>query len=276
MRIDLVARASGNGLAAVCAVGLCVSSAVARSAPAKAKPKTTPSELALGSILLNSVDQSADLYRACQHADFKTLAWGLEGIRSKIGISKSEYETEAEFEARKQKMEGALNFHGRVIVCQPLDDNEDAPFEYDADRQVFKGSFRSHQNVWRDTKQLGKYVSRTRMGIRATVTSSLDIEYDVDMGESVRKSSDCLKSDFLRATYEVPVAREEAPSLKARGFLTFLGRIVYPFFESSETSGSPTLDDPHDVYEKDMTIHFRPDEVSVVGPDGVKWKCTLG
>ena len=87
-------------------------------------------------------------------------------LRSRINSPKGEFETNAEYAERTGKIESALNPADPVIICQPLDDNEDAPFEYNANRQVFKGSFRPHQNVWRDVKRLKSYVSRTRMSLR--------------------------------------------------------------------------------------------------------------
>ncbi len=90
-----------------------------------------------------------------------------------IALKKGEYEIEAEIEAefatRRRKLEDVLNGETQLVVCQPLDDSEDAPFRYDPEREVFTGTFLSHRNVWRDVKRTGSYVSRTRMGVRATV-----------------------------------------------------------------------------------------------------------
>lgn len=228
-------------------------------------------------VALNSVKPGEDLYSACRRSSFKLLAWALYGARKRVSIEKSEYETEVEFQARKAKLESLINFRGDIIVCQPLDDNEDAPFTYDAEAQAFKGTFRAHQNVWRDVKRTGSYVSRTRMGIRATVTASVDIEYDVDMPSLDQVSASCLDMKYLEASYSVPVARDKAPTLKALGYLVFVGKLAAPFVETNDSPGSPTLDDPHDVFERSITVNFRPVKVAVTGPGGLQpFTCDLG
>ena len=151
-------------------------------------------------------------------------------------------------------------------MCQPLDDNEDAPFAYDADRQVFSGSFLAQQNVWRDVRKVGSYVSRTRMGVRATVSSSVNIEYDVDFGKTLREALPACLQGTYSYEYAVAVPRADAPGVKADGYLVFVGRLVAPFITSSDTPGSPTLDDPRDVYERSMTVSFAPRRAAIVAP----------
>lgn len=239
-------------------------------------PKPDPLRLLVGAIALNSVASGEDLQAACARSDFKTLAWALEGVRSRVAIAKGEYETQAEFDARRGKLEDTLNGQGNIVVCQPLDDNEDAPFTYDAEREVFAGSFDAHQNVWRDVKRTGSYVSRTRMGVRATVKSSVEIEYNVDLSSALgARQPACLKGNYTFG-YEAAVPRAEAPLLKARGYLVFTGRLVAPFIASDDSPGEPTLDNPHDVFERDLTVHFSPRSVAIVGPGGSRpWICEI-
>lgn len=245
----------------------------------RAKPaaKPDPVSVLVTAIRANSLGGAGDLFAACEAADFKLLAWGLEGLKERIAVEKSEYETQEEFDARRTKLEDALNPDGDIVICQPLDDNEDAPFRYDAEREVFVGSFDAHQNVWRDFKKTGTYVSKTRMGVRASVTSSVKLEYDVDMHASLDPAKPkCIKSNYLNYSYEVPARRSDAPLLKARGYLVFAGKLVSPFISVSELEGSPTLDDPRDIYERTMTVKFAPHLISVVGPHGDRpWKCEL-
>lgn len=244
-------------------------------------PRPTPKPDAVASLVgalsLNTVQPGQDLFVACEGSSFQALAWGLHGIKDRIAVAKGEYETEAEFSERRRKLEEALNQVGRVVVCQPLDDNEDAPFSYDADREVFRGTFNTRQNVWRDVKRTGSYVSKTRMGVRANVSSSVQIEYDVDMAAAFRSASPaCLQGSHRDYAYEVPIARALAPGLKASGYLVFAGRLVSPFYETSDSPGSPTLNDPRDVYERTMTVHFAPTLVAVVGPgDSKHWVCEI-
>jgi hypothetical protein len=283
VRVPALFRTSGLAAATLALVGLAgLDRHVARAAaPAKRSAHRAAAHDPIGTLVtavtVNSVKPGADLYAACRRSSFKLLAWSLYGARNRLSIEKSEYETEAEFQARKAKLESLINFQGDIIVCQPLDDNEDAPFTYDAETQAFKGTFRTHQNVWRDIKRTGSYVSRTRMGVRATVTASVDIEYDLNMPSLDKMRARCLKTDYLETSYSVPVAREKAPALKALGYLVFVGRLVAPFVDTSDSPGSPTLDDPHDVYERSITVNFQPHLVAVAGPGGMHpYSCELG
>ena len=272
-------RQFGASLAGLAfALGLALGSSVqGKRAPRPSRGATKPSpiDIAAAAIFKNSADPSVNLHAACARSDFKFLALGLQGIGSGITPEKSEYETAAEYAERVRKLEALLNPANPIIVCQPLDDNEDAPFEYDAERQVFKGSFRSHENVWRDVKRLGSYVSKTRMGVSARVSASAEMDYDVEMGGALAAFSPaCGKYEYGGYSYEVPVLRGEAPLVKARGYLVFIGRLVSPFIDSDDTPGSPTLDDPHDVYERDLTVYFKPTEAAVVSSSGeLLWQC---
>lgn len=274
MRVKLAAVA----LAALATLPTTASTQTRKRAPApqtrRAAPKPDPVRLLVGAIAMNSIESGEDLQVACARSDFKTLAWALEGVRSRVAIAKGEYETQAEFDARKGKLEDTLNGQGDIVVCQPLDDNEDAPFTYDAEREVFAGSFDAHQNVWRDVKRTGSYVSRTRMGVRATVRSSVEIEYNVDLSSTLgARRPSCLNGSYT-FSYEAPVPRAEAPLLKERGYLVFTGRLVAPFIVSDDSPGEPTLDNPHDVFERDLTVHFSPRSAAIVGPGGLRpWTC---
>jgi len=64
--------------------------------------------------------------------------------------------------------------------------------------------------------------------------------------------------------------------LKADGYLVFVGRLVAPFVTRDDTEGSPTLDDPRDVYERSLTVRFEANRASVVGPTGAPlWSCAM-
>ena len=243
----------------------------AHANPVHAAPKLSPTAVLVGNVMLNSVAPGADLYQACKKSSFKTLSWAFYQLRSSLSPEKGEYETSGEYEARVQRLTSAINGSGEIIVCQPLNDNEDAPFAYDADSGVFKGSFRNQFNVWRDIKRTGTYVSKTRMGARATVQASVDVEYNLALANSWRSANtSCLTTNYSGSSYTVPVARDQAPLLKLSGYLVFRGHVVPPFVEGADTAGSPTLDDPHDVYERSITLHFEPTAVTVVGAGGLK------
>jgi TonB family protein len=237
--------------------------------PAPPAKRVSAIDALLSAVASNSVAPGGDLYTVCERDGFKMLAWALWENRNWLRREKSEFETQAEYEARTRRVENALNGFGEVVVCQPLDDNEDAPFTYRAEDQHFEGSFREHQNVWRDSKRLGSYVSRTRMGVRARVTSEVEIDYDLKIeGLAERGRGSCLQGSYGAFSYRVPVARERAPLVKRTHYLAFAGKVVTPFVDSSDTPGSPTLDDPTDTYERDITIYLRPTAMAVVGPGG--------
>ena len=249
-----------------------------RPTPAvKPAPKPDPIRLLVIAVAMNSPAADADLYSACKRANFKYLSVGLQGVADRIVVEKSEYETGAEFAARREKLEDGLNQDNDVIFCQPLNDNEDAPFDYDAEREIFSGSFNKHQNVWREVKKTGTYVSKTRMGVRATVTSSVQFEYNVELSPlPLSHSGGCLISNYSTYSYWLSAPRGVAPALKSGGYLVFRGRLTSPFIEISDTPGDPTLDDPRDVYEHTLSVHFYPRSLAVVGPDGVRrWECQL-
>ncbi|MEI9852021.1 MAG: hypothetical protein WDN24_15570 [Sphingomonas sp.] len=234
-------------------------------APKKATPKPDPIRMMLGAISMNSVRPDEDLHATCRRSDFKLLAWGLEGMKDRIQLEKGEYETAAEFGERRGKLEGLINQGSDVVVCQPIDDNEDAPFRYDPENEKFAGSFKSRQNVWRDVKRTGSYVSKTRMGVRATVTSSIEFDYDVDMSSVLgSRPPKCIKYSYVDYDYEVRSPRASAPLLKARGYLVFVGKLVSPFIDVSDTPGSPTLDDPHDLFQRTLTVSFAPRLAAIV------------
>lgn len=278
MRVLSIAASAAAILALAATPSLAQKRPAKRPAPAaKPAPKPDPIRLLVTAVAMNSAAADTDLYSACKRANFKYLAIGLEGLKDKIVPEKSEYETETEFAARREKLENGINQDNDVIFCQPLNDNEDAPFDYDAEREIFSGSFVKHQNVWRDVKKTGSYVSKTRMGVRATVTSSVQFEYNVVLSPlPLSHSGGCLISNYSNYSYWLPAPRSMAPILKGGGYLVFMGRLTAPFVEVSDTPGEPTLDDPRDVYEHTVSVYFYPRSLAVVGPDGVRhWECKL-
>lgn len=242
-----------------------------KRAPAKTvmrpAPRASATDLLVGAIALNTVKPSDNLLQACRKANFKMMAAAFGNVERQLTIEKSEFETAQEFAARKDKLENAISSLGDVIVCQPLLDNEDAPFIYDAESEHFVGTFHMNQNVWRDVKQLGTYVSRTAMGARATVKSSLEMNYNLDLDENPALArSGCFGEERYQKKFTVHVRREDAPSLKAGGYLVIVGSLTSPFVKVEDTPGEPTLTDPYDVYVHDITLSMIPKKVAVVGP----------
>jgi hypothetical protein len=50
--------------------------------------------------------------------------------------------------------------------------------------------------------------------------------------------------------------------------------LVSPFVTTSDSPGEPSLDNPKDVYERDIEVHLALASAAVVGPGNVvAWKC---
>lgn len=248
-----------------------------RPAATKKAAPVDPIKAASYALATNSVSDQSKLYEACAGSNVKALLFGLEGIKQILEAEKGEFETQAAFDARVAGLSDVVNGGRQMIVCQGLDDNEDVPFRYNADKEVFTGSFDKRLRADLDWKKTGTYVSRTRMGTKATVESFLDIEYIVDMSSSPRRSNGCAKSDYLgKTTFEVAVPRAIAPNVKANGYLVILGKLKRPFFEETRSPGSPTLDHPKDIYEVGMHTTMNPEALVIVTPDEKQvWKCDL-
>lgn len=272
-------------VAALVTISLCAPPSSA--APAKRRPspgaravapKLSNTEVLGRQLALNSQISGESLTATCRRASFKLLAVALNMNYDLLRLPKGEYETSEQYAARQSAAFDALNGQEHVF-CQPLDDNEDLAFSYNADDQSFEGSFSTNQNVWRDVKRLGSYRSRTRIGIAATVKSSLEQEYNValDLPSGLKGCLSSASSYSTNYGFRVPYALGGAPSLKANGYLAFVGALVSPFIDHEERSGSPTLDDPNDVYEASLTVHFRPSRLAIVdGAGNQVWTCKPG
>ncbi|WP_423141709.1 energy transducer TonB [Parablastomonas sp. CN1-191] len=247
--------------------------ATARSA--HASRKADPVNVLAYHLAVNTLHAGDNVAEVCRRTDFKTLAIALSLNKGLLHQEKGEYETTEQFNERASKLAAAVN-DGDKIFCQPLDDNEDLPFRYNADERHFAGSFNQSQNVWRDIKKLGSYRSKTRMGISATVKASVSFEYNVELRMPGDDTS-CGRISAYSSTYQfaVPVAAVDAPAVKARGYAAFIGKLASPYIRESRQSGSPTLDDPYDEYENDYVVTFRPERIIIVDGTGKQlWSCS--
>lgn len=120
------------------------------------------------------------------------------------------------------------------------------------------------------------------MGAKATVQSFLDIEYIVDMASALGDAhfacanDATIKNSSYEVRYTLPVPRATAPATKRLAYLAFVGRLVHPLFDESRSSGDPTLDDPRDVTEFDLTAYFAPERIVVVVQGGSElFSCQL-
>lgn len=259
-----------------------ISAPAKKRAPAKRAvapvPKITPIEALAGQLAMNSIGPEDNVAEVCRRTDFKLLATALSMNTDVLHQEKGEYETTEQYTERVSKLSNAVNGND-LIFCQPLNDNEDLPFVYNADLQRFEASFDRNQNVWRDVKQLGSYRSKTRMGAAATVKASVEFEYNVSLTLPQDDVDDCgyTSSYYSSYKFQVPVQVADAPLVKARGYLAFIGKLVPSYISESEQAGSPTLDDPYDEYKVEYDVKFKPTKIVLVDGSGKEfWKCTPG
>jgi TonB family protein len=249
---------------------------VAKRAVAPIK-KPSPTEVLATHLVLNSLAPGANVAEACRRADFKSLATALSMNADLLHQEKGEYETSDQFAVRVSRLASALGGN-ETIFCQPLNDNEDLPFFYDADTQKFEASFDKNQNVWRDVKQLGSYRTTTRMGVPLTVKASVEFEYNASL-TIPKPDESCGASASYPFNYRftVPASLSEAPILKARGFVAFIGKLVPPYVTEEQNSGSPSLDDPNDIQTVIRTVSLKTNRIILVNGAGKQlWSCNLG
>jgi len=153
----------------------------------------------------------------------------------------------------------------------PVSDR-DLAFNYDADRSSFFGSAALSLEPDLDFTETGKYVSTTRMGLKATVTSFLEISY---RAEFARPETDTGCIGYGRIGLAVPVPIESAPTFKRKAYLAMMGQIQPPYIEYSETPGEPTIDHPKDIMTITLSIPMTLEEVAIVDPNGTHFHCRI-
>ena len=249
-----------------------VAAAVKKRAPVARKPgtpKRTPTETLITALWLNSQRPGESIASVCAHTYFKSLAWGFEGVKDRIVPVKDEFETTADFNARRDRLLGALN-DKPIVICMPFDDY-DMIATYDADNAKFTVTFKDELRVDLDYKKTGRYVSRTRMGVRATVTQYIDVSYVADMSGNIdtlaRACFDKTGYSFERQ-FSFAADRARAPDIKLAGRVALIGRIVSPIYSSDQSSGSPTLDDPTDTFSATLSVKFAPETLVVLDDGG--------
>lgn len=245
------------------------------SAPRPAVKKMTDSELLARQLALSTLFPDEPLSAPCGRTKFQYLATAMAANESLLSLEKGEFEPDADYQKRATQL-AHLMADKPVVFCEYLDDNPDVPFAYDTEANWFAGSFNSRHNVWRDEKQLGSYKTRTRMGIPVTVKSSVEWNYNIDF--SVANSlPGCLTTKYDQSSFKASIPLEQAAAVKRYGKIAFSVRLEPPYVTTSERPGSPTLDDPYDVYSKTTEIHGRLQTVAIIDAQGaVVWKCEAG
>lgn len=258
-----------------------VEAAGGRAAKRGARPSTTAakpvssSQVLIGHLFLNRYQAGENLAAACRRANFKNLAIALKMNSRVISTPKQEFETSEQYAERAGKI-AAIVSDEAIIICEPLDDNPDVPFTYQADLQRFEGSFAKSHNVWRDVKQLGTYRSRTRMGIPMTIRASVEMEFNIALNLASGLKG-CLAGDYSSFNFRVPSPLSSAPALKAGGRIVFLAKLEAPYVSKSEDPGRPALDNPYDIYTHTLTVSAKPEKLVVIDAAGKEvWSCVVG
>lgn len=272
-----------NGFAANLVAGAVamVITGTADAAPAKRRPRTKTAAPAkprmsnsqLLAALLSANTYSTSALETCSPRKFKDLAIALNANREWLDVPQGEFETSEAFAQRKNQHSEALAADS-ILLCDDLSDNEDAPFKYNADKQRFEGNFSADHNVWRDTKQLGSYRAKTRMGIPMTVKASAEFEYNVSL-KFRENSSGCISGTYYN-TYFVPVPLADAPLTKAVGKIAYIARLTGPYVSYVESSDTASLDDPYEIHSFTITETAKLEKVLIVGSGGqVIWQCAV-
>lgn len=237
----------------------------------KVVPKPDPIARLARALRANSVAAGDDLYTACLISDFRELARSLSPLRGLLDQPKGEFETTAQYEERQAGWAAAMKNGRRALVCMPVSDR-DLGFDYDADR----GSFFGAASLWMepdlDFKQTGKYVSSTRMGVKATVTSYLEVCYRAEFAK-LTTSPACVNYGRIGLAVAVPI--ERAPAFKKNAYLAMVGEIVAPYIEYSETAGEPTIDHPKDIMTITLSVPMKLEDVAIVDSAGTHFHCHI-
>lgn len=245
-----------------------------RPAAKKAVPKISDTEWLVQALSINKVEFNPDLTK-CEPKRFSILAAALSANRKLLHTEQGEFETSAEYDERVAGI-GAVMSSESIMVCEPLDDNDDVPFKYDADSGTFNGSFHNHHLIYRDSKSLGSYQSSTAMGAKATVKASIDFDYNIKLSRRPGGNTPCLRNGGYSNEFAFPVDRGAAPQLKYGGSIAYVAKLVTPYVEYSETKGKPTIDYPYDEYTNTVDVLAKLEKVMILdGSGGIVWSCEL-
>jgi hypothetical protein len=233
-----------------------------------APPKLSPIQLLAKQLTANSVLGEETPLQACGHSNFKGLLWALEGADDELNQDKDEFESTVDFEERQRRLSSAINTESGLIVCALP--NEDLKFVYNADQELFELSFSSDLIIDSDVKRTGSYASSTRLGVKMIVTSYLSIQYRLDLRTAIgKKSPACMAASLYgpnKVYFSVPIST--ARQIKNSALIAFTGTAEPPFFQKNESTGSPTIDDPRDVYSIDMRLNFSPKSIVIYDTAG--------
>lgn len=275
MRLDL-----GRILAAVvisCAlVAQPVSGAGRKRRPVAKKvvPKMSDTEWLATALIINRYSEG-DGFKGCTPERFSHLASALDANSNILHSEKGEFETTQEFESRLSGVHKTLQ-EDSIVICEPLDDNSDVPFVFNADRGVFSGSFRTEHLIYRDSKNLGSYRSSTAMGVKATVKASVEVEYNVNLDRGSMGRTPCLQETGSKTEFEFPYDRSLAPTLKFNGSIAYVARLKIPYVSHTRTEGKPTIDYPYDDFVHSIDVYSKLERVVILdAANTVVWACDV-
>jgi hypothetical protein len=245
------------------------------AAPTK-KANADPIELMAAALVANSAQGAPRFPEACKPQPFPSLAIALWDIRNILFPQKGEFEQRDEFDKRKQKTSEILPTLEPYFICQPLADNSEVYFQYNADREVFGGKLFKNQNIATVTRRLPPYIGQTVMGVKFKISSSITFEYNISI-EYPDGAAPCLpqNGNFPRE-FEVKSPIHTARTLKNSGWLIMIGTLTAPFAEMNDQYSDASLDDPSENVTRTYTVHFALKSVHIVAGDHAEvWRCDL-
>ncbi|MCB4862987.1 hypothetical protein K7W03_25735 [Sphingobium sp. PNB] len=244
----------------------------ARKAPA-AKPMSATQILA-GNIILNKWQESENLASACDHTDAAALVDALRQNADWMNRPKGEFETTADYERRKVELNEALGSNNRLLVCKDFVGSNAIYINYNSDKGEFSGSLPNNITVRSVSKDLTAYRATTRMGVHFTVYPSVQVDWKIDVSDTFGKN--CTNGYYSR-TFSFTFPIDQAPLLKAKGRMVFVGDLDAPYFETRDADETASLDNPYPTASRTMTGYFKPSYVAIIDSVGKEvWSCSAG
>jgi hypothetical protein len=249
-----------------------ISKRPAASKITQAKPD--PIQVLSNQLVFNSVGSlDENLAEKCDGSNFRGLLWALDDVVGEWDLSKGEFETSSNYSDRLAKMESAINSDRTIIICKSLKD-ETTFIKYNADDQKFEVDRYALENIDYYSKEIGSYVSTTRMGAKARVWRSIRIDYDLDFGSSYDLGPIFGCDAKMFSPLKFPIESSIAKDIRDTGYVVMLGYMHKPFYSKDEKAGKPTLDDPFDVDQTTLTLKFEPNQIMMVSALGTRYACS--
>jgi hypothetical protein len=253
-----------------------------------------------GAISFSLISVSSSIAGECSYAAgdaalFRTPSDVVAAL-SASAITKGEFETTAEYEARKASATGEVS--SRYLV---LTDYDPEFAVYDADREVFDISRFAWSNIVGsfdkvfpevgiiddvygfglhvESQSMGSYqasnsfgatvtvvkTSRTRYGIYGGLNKSGSLLWAYDFAESGSYSNDTFRAEGVT----VPVPRSVAPQVKDGMIIGVEYAPQSPFLAEGSDYWEPTMKRPEEIVEQVVSLVGDIECLVIVGPDNI-------